>query len=443
MALVPGVTRHPDGRSGSRNDRFEREYTVRYTVVTAYPTVSELTILSDPRIPRPYSIFISSDGRVDRRSWCRSVAANVRPSAPRVWDVVAQYSSKIERPDMQAQTPTLRPPEIAWDNETVSYPLEYDIYGNPVRSTAEGRFDPGIDGEEEWRVVRVKKNFPAAFNPRFFDPYVGAVNSKPWFGYKAGYMRCRKITTRTAFEGIFFYEVNAEFVTRPLRLPRGNLIVYQDKGKTSNKAADVEPWDKIVLDQDLYKKQQRTVAGGSVGCGCSAGTVLKFEMTAAGEPYDGPYELTYRDGCTWATTFGGNGGDQPAEADITTTGLVTIKVGGVPGDPAAWAATYEGTGFDCASGGTFTLTEIGGETGSFVVTLDVTTEDGGGTGDADAGCGPAGWQRVPIYDQRGLGPVTTPWPLDGKGGQLGLCATLNWLVFRTRNRLDFKKLAIL
>lgn len=294
MGVVLYFAEHPEGRAAAINDRAEREYTRRFTAVTSDATTDSLVVLAYPTCPRTWDPYTAADGSADLGAWCYEVHAEVDPNDPTTWRVTARYSCKVSRPDLwEIPNPLLRPSEIEWDSETVTVPLEYDLNGEAVMSTAYGLFDPPPEREEQRLVLRTTKNL-ADYDPSFFAPYIGAINGTPWFGFATGSVLCRRVRSARGFEnGIFFWRTSFEFVYRSLPVLTGT--EYATDFRTGISFTRV-PWDRVFLNQDYYELDgaERVPIFNAHGQPVSRPWPLLSNGSAANYN-DSPVWLVYRD----------------------------------------------------------------------------------------------------------------------------------------------------
>lgn len=247
---------HVEGRSGSINDQREREYVRVFKFMMSRATDGPEVIQLHPACPRPWSVYVSASGIVDTGSWCRDVRFDVDSNDPYTWTVVASYSSRVNRPDINLiENPLLRPSDISWGTTREMVPMEFDADGTPVRNTAGDLFDPPLEKPRTTAILRIGKNLPT-YDARLYVDYENTVNEKPFFTFGKWQVKCEHITGKRQFEnGILFWRVDFEFHIRGAQLaddaPGGDARMKEHK----------YAWSKFVLNRGW--RETDTINGGT------------------------------------------------------------------------------------------------------------------------------------------------------------------------------------
>lgn len=208
------------GRTGSDSNSLDRSYKRVFQVEmdSTRADPPEVLAASAPpfgALPALYSFYTPGDDPDlwDPDSWCHDRTATVKQNS-RFWEVVCSYSTKLDRPDLNAQvSPELRPSEIEFDTITVGVPLLYDVNGLPILNSAGDLFDPPLEMEETRMLIRITRNVAfGGFDPDFYARFQNTVNSTAFFGLKIWQVKCRKVRSVRFFEdGTYFYRITGEF----------------------------------------------------------------------------------------------------------------------------------------------------------------------------------------------------------------------------------------
>lgn len=226
------VGRRWNNRSGSENDRLEREYS--YTVVVR--TTSKLdgvqAVKAATGVPRIGDVYIDADGTVDTGARCKHRDVRQSDESPRLWEVECEFGTLSQDQTRQAENPLERPTEIEVDHNEFTKPLTVDLTGKAVVNSAGQPFDPESTQVDTSRaLLRLTRN-EGAFNFGLLSQYGNAVNSDVWFGFPAGSCKMKPIKGRLGHENnvsfwavIYVVEVRPEgWRVEPLDAGRCELI---------------------------------------------------------------------------------------------------------------------------------------------------------------------------------------------------------------------------
>lgn len=108
---------------------------------------------------------------------CRGISFNQDSSAPRKWDIEADYSSEPLKTADQTNIadPSDRPPKIKWKAAQYRKAIDKDINGDAIVNSAGDYFDPPPEIDSSHWVATIEKNVPAV--PTFILQYTDAINS--------------------------------------------------------------------------------------------------------------------------------------------------------------------------------------------------------------------------------------------------------------------------
>lgn len=200
-----------DQRLGRINNRYEREYVRTFKVLCSARTDGPETIRFSRACPRPWSFYWSASGAADLGSWCKDLEFRQDALDPYTWHVRAVYSSVVERPDIHAENPLLRPAVVSWGHTSVMKPLEFDNVGQAITSSSKERFDPPPEIEDVRMTLRIQRN-QIRYDALFYAGYLNSVNDDTWLTFPPGMVRCMGIEgTRQYESGILFWDVTFNF----------------------------------------------------------------------------------------------------------------------------------------------------------------------------------------------------------------------------------------
>lgn len=89
----------------------------------------------------------------------------------------------------RAELPWLEPPIPSWNHQSTELIVDFDRDGKPVRNSAKQQFDPGVTETFYEPTLCISRNV-LYYDASIATAYVGAVNSKTFYGAKPGFCRC-------------------------------------------------------------------------------------------------------------------------------------------------------------------------------------------------------------------------------------------------------------
>jgi len=220
------------GRVGSINEqgtrRYRRVFMVRLTNITADALEATATSL----IPGLFTTYQAPNGAKDLGATCRSITPEQLEEDPFWWKVVCEYSNERTQQRMadnphdfnqqgQQQTgdaketnPLLRAPQVVWDQGSYVMAMEKDAAGNAVVSTNSEPFDPPLEEEIIYSILRVSRNeamSPAGIVDTFVNKTNDAAVTLCGKACGAETALCRRLGGESQVEqGAFFWKVNYE-----------------------------------------------------------------------------------------------------------------------------------------------------------------------------------------------------------------------------------------
>ena len=264
MAVVdvrPVSSGRTGGESNTLKTTYKRVFEVEVNSLLDGPEIvlAPHGLVDVPELPQQNDIYEPESGVSDEGAICYEITATVKPNSY-LWEVVALYSTYLERPDIEGVSdPLLRPSEIEYDSITVSVPLLYDIYGNPILNSAGDLFDPPLEQDETRGIMRVTRNF-ADFDPLFYWGFKNTVNSTEWLGLKKYQVKCKNIRATRFFEvGQYWYRVTAEFEIGMRTQEDGTIppdLVWPEGSEIEEDDTTSLTWIRIVLDRGFREIKQ-------------------------------------------------------------------------------------------------------------------------------------------------------------------------------------------
>jgi hypothetical protein len=108
----------------------------------------------------------------------------------------------------------LQPPEIQWDNEIATEPIDEDWNGNPI-ATYNGEPINGVTTDIADIVLVVTKNFPA-WNPKIIREYLRSTNSDTFATFEPGEVRLKSCPAQRVIDETYgvYWRATARFHMR-------------------------------------------------------------------------------------------------------------------------------------------------------------------------------------------------------------------------------------
>lgn len=217
---VLSVREDTEGVMMQYNRKRERTYVRTFTVTCSTLRDGPEVAAAAPGIPRMWVPYVTAYGFADFGCWCENVIASRVRKGGTVFKVVASYSNKIDRPDInQIENPLLRPADVSWDTTSTAVPAVVDADGNTYRNSAGDPFDPPIEENVRTLVLRITRN-QAGYDQLFYIDYEDSVNDAMFMNFKKGAVRCVHIKGQRLFEnGLYFWKVDMQFEMKKERIP--------------------------------------------------------------------------------------------------------------------------------------------------------------------------------------------------------------------------------
>ncbi len=220
----------PGGRTSTTDKKLITKYTRRMQYRTFRRVFDSFIIKLQIGVPR-----IGSVHPEDLSARCISVGAT-QTESPLVWDVVAQYSTEFPNPKRDKQNPLEEPPLLSYSHTTIQITELDDFRLKPFVNTAGQRLLNPPTGAEVIQVLTIKVQ-QANFDRDLGIRYTGAVNIKPWFGYKKRMVKASVSATEGWKNGITFwnvvyrFEIRAIYPWEPVRVLNQGVMVYNAKAR--------------------------------------------------------------------------------------------------------------------------------------------------------------------------------------------------------------------
>ncbi len=257
------------GRDASFNDKFEREYTRTFQVVTDDKATGPQAVASNVLIPQvftSYSLILGAE--FDDGSRVTNIAPRQDDDNPFVWEVVVTYSTLSEDKDEQDPNPLLRPADIVMTSETLQVAAEgipkddrnredTQLEG-PIATAAGELFDPPPMKDVSRPVLTITRN-EATIDSVFLMEFADTVNAETFFGAQPRQLKMSAPQFRSVFEnGLQFWNVTYQMTFR------------------------VETWDSQLINNGSYHFVAGTTDGETVGFGHVDGAAKLGNLTSDG-----------------------------------------------------------------------------------------------------------------------------------------------------------------
>lgn len=157
-----------DGESGTFSQGNLIKATRRFAAQMASPLDGLKEILTDPRVPKPYTPHPNINGL-----WVLDVDPQQDDTVPHLWEVDVDYSSEIEERE-ENKNPLKRPAKISWTSSDFSRIVTTNNKGRPILNAANDLIEDITLEDSNW-VIRVEKNISKM--PRWVLSYKNAVNA--------------------------------------------------------------------------------------------------------------------------------------------------------------------------------------------------------------------------------------------------------------------------
>jgi hypothetical protein len=216
-----------NGRVGSIDDKFRRQYNRVFRVVTDSAHIGPLPVYLASGIPVIGDAYVDQAAYFDTGVVCKKVEAR-QTDDPFTWNVVATFDAEVHDPEKQSSpskpSPLDRLPEISWSFDHFQAVAKIDIVTkNPVRNSAEDPFDPPPEIDDSWPKLTIQRN-ELIFDPQVAFAYRNAVNSDPWMGGAPKTWKVFGISASSKYEnGLQFWSVSYEFHYKSLILVTGGV----------------------------------------------------------------------------------------------------------------------------------------------------------------------------------------------------------------------------
>lgn len=244
------------GRDASFNDKFEREYTRTFLVVTDDKTTGPIAVANNVLIPQvftSYSLILGAE--FDDGARVTNISPRQDDDNPFIWEVVITYSTLSEDEDEQNVNPLLRPADVVMScekaQEVVNGTFKNELntedkqFGEGVRNSAGELFDPPPMKDISRPVLTITRN-EGIVNAIALMDFADSVNAETFLGAAPRQLKMECPQFRRVFEnGLGFWTVTYQMTFKretwdTQLLDHGSY--YLDAGSTAAKTkfTDVE-----------------------------------------------------------------------------------------------------------------------------------------------------------------------------------------------------------
>jgi hypothetical protein len=264
-----------NGRTGSANDEFVRQYKRVFRVLTNSTFDGPETVISTPGLPKRWSFYHELNGAADLLARCVSADAKQDQDDPLTWIVeftyttrrlgrFARHRTELEKPrnadNKQDNSPLSRPTVISYATVHTQRAVDVDVlFGFAVVNSA-GQKITGIMADDSRPQLTFTRN-EATPNLGIIQQYKDAVNSDSWFGCAPLTVKVMSITANEQFEQELLYaSVTYVFQVQPITMysPQGWRKYVLDEG-----TAELDPTATPANSRlrPVYDKNNRPIAG--------------------------------------------------------------------------------------------------------------------------------------------------------------------------------------
>lgn len=158
------------GKRASVDREFQRDYTRRFRVICDVPNQSEISILTHPKIPKPWQPH-------DRDPFSYADVPQVTQEKNKYhWIVEVDYTSDVDTGEKQ-ENPLEWAAEIDWSSQEFQRLAFLDRDGKPILNTAGDPFEGGgLPVEDSFWTINVEKNVPSVPKKLVTENYASSVN---------------------------------------------------------------------------------------------------------------------------------------------------------------------------------------------------------------------------------------------------------------------------
>lgn len=205
-ATVRGIA--ADGRGGSIDVDFKREYTVKYLVRTDDRSDGPATVRTAFGIPNVGDLYTPGNDFDPQ-----AIVTNKRVSqggSPWEWEVDVTYSTDVKEEPEKPASPLDEPPRVSWgfQERRILVPGRYQNPDSPsqtqdfqlgVTNSAGELYDPQPEMDISEPILTISKNV-ATISPSQFFSIANCVNSDTFYGSNPRQLRLRAPTAESAYD---------------------------------------------------------------------------------------------------------------------------------------------------------------------------------------------------------------------------------------------------
>jgi len=213
---ITAVTEKYATARGSATVKGERNYTRVLQAVASSTSDGEADVFAATALGVPVKYAAHPE---DSGALCRKVSPQRLDNLANgtvLWEVVCQYSSKIEDPDQDEENPLDRPVVYTWTGQKYEEARFSDLDGDPYTNTVGDPLDPPPLFEVVHPILVAEKNL-ATFDGWMATYYANKVNSDTFYGASKGYAKIESISGQgpNYENGVAFYKVTFEVHFNP------------------------------------------------------------------------------------------------------------------------------------------------------------------------------------------------------------------------------------
>ena len=264
MAVV-NVTVDIEGITGTHERRGKKTFVVPYNVTTDDTSDGPDTVCSAAGLPDILDSYAVGNDSVAGALLSSKSARRASSKDRKQWVVTCNYSTLEGDDDSEAENPLDRPLDISWGSNSYTEPVDKDINGDPIDSSAGEPFDPSVERENSRPVLTVVKN-QASFTASTKLDYENRINADTFYGAEPGWAKMADIQAQKAYEnGVSYWRVTYQIEFKPGGWTKEVLDQGFYKLTTTGEGESATTQKELIKDKDNLPLNQPALLDGSGG----------------------------------------------------------------------------------------------------------------------------------------------------------------------------------
>lgn len=198
---VTAVTEKPDSPTATFTSDGKRSYTRVFYVTSDDQNDGPFVIRSSSLVVQPGDYYAFGRER-DTGAFANSITPKRNGELPTEWELTANYESEeaSTEDDTQVDNPLNEPVQLSFSAGFFPQVLEQDADNKPVLNTLGRPFDPPIETDQHYLIMRIVQNTPF-YNAFDMAGFVNTVNAERFLGIPAGLVKCVDVQGTKQFKG--------------------------------------------------------------------------------------------------------------------------------------------------------------------------------------------------------------------------------------------------